>query len=98
MFVRRNFRCGPGYLPVLLPLALLLGITIFQTTGNADSVTLSGGQVIIDSTLRVIRVDLVGGGGLNIHSVVDLPAPIPPGKNYISSTIGCGCDGFGRLS
>ena len=99
MFARENSRNSPRHLaPALLPLAILLTVTVFQTTARADSVTLGSGQVIIDSTLRVILVDLAGGGGLSIHSVVDLPAPIPPGQNYVSSTIGCACDGVGLVS
>jgi hypothetical protein len=98
MFVRGNSLVGPRNLsPVTLPLAFLLGVTLFQTTARAETVTLTSGQVLIDSTLRVINVDLVA-GGLTIHSVVDLPVFIPPGQNYVSSTIGCGCDGVGHVT
>jgi PEP-CTERM motif len=81
----------------LFPLALLFSLAIFPTIARADTVTLTGGQVLIDSTLRVINVDL-SGGGLSIHSVVDLPAPGASGNNYVSSTIGCGCDGIGLVT
>src|SRR6185369_922870 len=68
-----------------------------QSTARADTVTLESGQVILDSALRVVRVDLAG-GTFRIHSVVDLPSPIPTGQSYLSSTFGCGCDGVGLVT
>lgn len=83
------------FAPALLPLALLLCVTALKTEARADTVTLTGGTIVVDSMLRVITVNLTG-EGFSLSSRVDdrLPAPL----TYISSTIGCGCDGFGLAS
>lgn len=81
---------------VFLPLAILVAVAILPNSVRADTITLTGGQVIVDRLEGFISVQLVG-GGLSINSRVDLPAPIPPGFDYVSSTFGCGCDGFGLV-
>src|SRR4029077_17428138 len=70
----------------------------FQSTARAESVTLTGGQVIMDLTRGEMRVDLTGEGGLIIHSVVDLPTRNPQRQSYETSTFGCACDGSGLVS
>lgn len=96
---RENSQGRPRRLSLsLLALALLLGVAVFQTTARADTVTLTSGQVVIDSQLRVILVNL-SGEGFNINSRVDdFPLSfLGPGR-YVSSTAGCGCDGSGRVT
>ena len=93
-----NRRRGPRRpAPALLPLALLLGAVLFGTEARADAVVLTGGEIVIDSTLRVITVNLTG-PGLSISSRID-DLPLSPLSNiYFSSSIGCGCDGFGSVT
>src|SRR5439155_7371520 len=44
-------------------------------------------------------VNLTGQGGLSIRSIVDdFPLRFLAPNSYISSTIGCGCDGFGVVT
>ena len=88
---RRLFRSA------LLPLALLLCATALKTEARADTVTLTGGTVVVDSVLRVITVNLQG-EGFSLSSRVDDYSLSPLSLRYISSTIGCGCDGFGFAS
>lgn len=88
---RRLFRSA------LLPLALLLCFTAFKTEARADTVTLTGGTVVVDSVLRVITVNIQG-EGFSLSSRVDDYPLSPLSLSYISSTIGCGCDGFGFAS
>ncbi|HLM58249.1 MAG TPA: PEP-CTERM sorting domain-containing protein [Pyrinomonadaceae bacterium] len=85
---RRLFRSA------LLPLALLLCVAAFNTEARADTVTLTGGTIVVDSVLRVITVNIQG-EGFSLSSRVDDYPLSPSSLNYISSTIGCGCDGFG---
>ena len=82
------------FAPALLPLALLLGITLLRAEARADTITLTGGTVVVDSVLRVITVELQGEGFSLTSRVDDLPLS-PLSLMYVSSTIGCGCDGFG---
>ncbi|HEV2862800.1 MAG TPA: PEP-CTERM sorting domain-containing protein [Pyrinomonadaceae bacterium] len=81
----------------LLPLAFLLGVTLLRAEARADAVTLTGGTVVVDSVLRVITVNLQGEGFSLSSRVDDLPLS-PLSLKYVSSTIGCGCDGFGLAS
>lgn len=81
----------------LLPLALLMCATAFKTEARADAVTLTGGTVVVDSVLHVITVNLQG-EGFSLNSRVDDFPLSPLSLSYISSTIGCGCDGFGLAS
>src|SRR6266446_6546560 len=53
--------------PVLLPLPLILVITVFHTTARADTITLTGGQVVLNSNLSSIGVDLMG-PNFSLHS------------------------------
>jgi PEP-CTERM motif len=82
---------------LIFPLAVLAIVAVVPVSVRADTITLTGGQVIVDRLERFISVQLVG-GGLSINSRVDLPAPIPPEFDYVSSTFGCGCDGFGLVT
>jgi PEP-CTERM motif len=83
---------------MFLPLAVLFALAVFQTEARADTLTLTGGQIVIDSTLRVILVDLTG-DGFNIHSRVDdFPLSFLGPDRYISSSFNCGCDGFGLVT
>ena len=93
-----NRRRGPRPLaPALLPLALLLGVLLFGAEARADTVVLTGGEIVIDSTLRVITVNLTG-SGLSIRSRVDDFPLSPLSNSYISASIGCGCDGSGLVT
>jgi len=93
-----NRRRGPLRLgPALLPLALLLGAVLFGAEARADTVVLTGGEIVIDSTLRVITVNLTG-EGLSISSRVDDAPLSPTSGRFLSASIGCGCDGSGLVS
>jgi len=83
--------------PALLPLALLLGVVLFGAEARADAVVLTGGEIVIDSTLRVITVNLTG-PGLSISSRVDDPPLSPSSNRFLSASIGCGCDGSGLVT
>lgn len=85
------------FAPALLPLALLLCFTAFKTEARADTVTLTGGTIVVDSVLRVITVNIQGAGFSLNSSVDDFPLS-PLSLSYVSSTVGCGCDGFGFAS
>lgn len=83
---------------MFLPLAVLFALAVFQTEARADTLALTGGQIVIDSTLRVIQVDLTG-EGFNLHSQVDdFPLSFLGPNRYVSSTANCGCDAFGRVT
>lgn len=98
MIPRQTSQCRTRRLaPVLLlPLTLLFGIVLLPVTARAESVVLTGGQVVIDSVYRRTWVSLTG-GGLTINSTVDNP-PLPPGRSFTTATIGCGCDGYGLVT
>lgn len=83
--------------PALLPLALLLGVLLFGTEARADAVVLTGGEIVIDSTSRVITVNLTG-PGLSISSRVGDPPPLSSPNRFLSASIGCGCDGSGLVT
>lgn len=82
----------------LLPLCLLAVLTVFQTAARADTLTLTGGQVVIDSTQQVILVNLTGEGFSIQSRVDDYPLFLLGPNAYVSSTVGCGCDGFGLVT
>lgn len=83
---------------MFLPLAALFALAVFQTEARADTLTLTGGQIVIDSSLRVIQVNLTG-DGFSINSTVDdFPLSILGPNRYISATANCACDGFGRVT
>ena len=84
----------------LFPLTLLLVVIAFETTACADTVTLTGGQVVVAKTLNgsVMSANLTG-EGLSISSRVDdFPLSLLSPNAYISATIGCGCDGTGFVT
>jgi hypothetical protein len=83
--------------PALLPLALLFGVAFLRAEARADAVTLTGGTVVVDSVTRVITVNLVG-QGFSLSARVEGAQVSPLSLTYISSTVGCGCDGFGLAS
>ena len=86
-----NSRRGPKWLaPALFPLAFFLVLTAFQTTARADAITLTGGQVVLDSASRTVFVSLTG-PGFNLRSVSD---GSPISNFYFTSTVGF-VDGVG---
>lgn len=89
MFDHADSQSRPRRLHVaLLPLALLLVCTVFQATARADTVTLGGGQVVLDVNNGLMIVDLFGGGGLTIHSVASVQPPLSSTDRFSTSTIG----------
>ena len=99
MFSRSNFHRRPGRLArMFLPLSVLFALAVFPAESRADTLTLTGGTVVIDSTLRVIQVNLTG-DGFSIHSQVDdFPSFLLGPNGYVSSTANCACDGSGRVT
>jgi hypothetical protein len=94
---RKKLMCGAR---ALFPLAVLVGVIACGTSVRAETVTLTGGQVVVGSTLNgsVMLANLTG-QGLNISSRVDdFPLSLLPSNSYISATIGCGCDGTGFVT
>src|SRR5207249_8116602 len=84
-------------LPVLLPLALILAITVFHTTARADTITLTGGQVVLNSNLSSIGVDLMG-PNFSLHSFNDFLSPLTPNR-YVTCGIDCSADAaFGLVT
>lgn len=96
MFHQENARRRPRFIIRWAPLVLFLVLSS-QATARADAVSISSGRVVIDSSLSVMQVDLFG-TNFTIHSVVtDFPLSLLQTNSYISSTIGCGCDGTGTV-
>jgi len=80
----------------LFPLALFLGIIAFENTAHADTITLTGGQVVLNASSRVLTVDLIGPNFI-LHSFDDFSFSQTL-NHYLTCTIGCGTDGIGRVT
>src|SRR5437588_10472492 len=83
-------------LHTLLPLVLFLGIIAFGNTAHADTITLTGGQVVLNLSSRVVMVDLIGPNFI-LHSFDDF-AFSQTLNHFLTCTIGCGTDGIGRVT
>lgn len=87
-----------GRLPLLLlPLAFVVGSALFPLQAQADTITLTGGQVSISTVFSTrITADLIG-PNFELHSFDDLffrPSP----NQFLTCTVGCGTDGIGRVT
>jgi hypothetical protein len=85
---------------------LIFALTVFAIVAlvpnsvRADTITLTGGRVIVNRTLvgsTVFTVDLVG-EGFNLHFFEDRTVSFPTSFDYPTSTFGCGCDGIGTVT
>lgn len=85
------------FAPTLLPLLLLLGLAVFPARAEADPITLTGGQVIIDSAQRLTLVNL-SGAGLQINSRVEDIRYDIISLSFVTATHNCGCDGVGLVT
>ena len=82
---------------LLLPLALLF-IALLPAGAQADPVVLTGGEVVVDRTLGVARVNLTG-HNFTVSFFTFLPSHQSfSGGNFGLSTAFCSCDGFGQAT
>lgn len=85
------------FAPTLLPLLLLLGLAVFPARAEADTITLTSGQVVVDSMQRLTLVNL-SGAGLQINSRVEDVRYNLINLSFVSATHNCGCDGVGLVT
>ena len=83
-------------LPVL-PLAVFFGAALLATPARAETITLTRGQVSINTNFStVITADLFG-PNFELHVFDDLFLRPPPNQ-FLTCTVGCGTDGIGRVT
>lgn len=93
-FPRRPHRLGVA----LMPLALLLFATVFPADAHADPIVLTGGEIVVDRTTGVARVNLFGDNfSLSYFDDLRFSAGFSAGR-FGTSTFACGCDGFGTAT
>ena len=82
---------------LLLPLALLF-IALLPAGAQADPIVLTGGEVVVDRTLGVARVNLTG-HNFSVSFFTFLPSHQSfTGGNFGLNTAFCSCDGFGQAN
>lgn len=88
MFDRENSQGGSrGIRLALLPLSLLLGLTFFQATARADTITIRSGQVVLDVNNGLIIVNL-SGDGFTLQSTASVQPPLLSTTRFSTTTLG----------
>jgi hypothetical protein len=90
-------RAATRLAPALLPLALLF-IALLPAGAQADPIVLTGGEIVVDRTTQVARVNLVG-NNFSVSYLTDLQSSLGfSAGSFGTNTVFCGCDGFGTAT